>query len=84
MLIPEESRLETRIYEVDGVKVCLMFSPGRRSEADTRQRCIHVEKKMAYIASMKIDIHFVKGECGGSVPLPGGNTKTPQCLGFPL
>jgi hypothetical protein len=83
VLIPEESP-KTRFYEIDDVELCLMYSSGRRSQPDIRQRCIHVENKMVYIVSMKIDRHFKKGECGGSVPLPGAETETPQDLGFPL
>ena len=76
VLISEESHPETGIYELDGVKLCIMYSSGRRSEPDVRQRCIHVERKMAYIASMNIDRHFTKGQCGGGIPLPGVDTKT--------
>jgi len=36
-----------------------------------------LRKEMAYIASMKIDIYFTKGECDGNVPLLGVDMKTP-------
>jgi len=77
VLIPEESHPETKLYELDGDKLYVMYSSGRRSEPDIRQRCIHVERKMAYIASMNIDRHFTKGQCGGGIPLPGVGTETP-------